>query len=311
MEDYWNDCKFYYNKFEKYSFPSQKNSRCQRKQKKCNPFSLVEDIDFVFLVCAIPKLSLIERLIKKTFPNSRIIRGEQSEIITSTGAAIHALQILNKEVEPYILPIRHPIACIVIKWPNEFKITIYDVRTKSCDSFQSNIKPIHEIADDLIVKYGEDLGKILIKENDLEPDELESIKEYSDVFHIVAEEELDIHYYLESKVKYYIGDFIILFHNTQTILFTCIKVSEGRVTWKQLDKRQHESRKHIDFEYVERMFHLKMNYVHAVFEHYQNIYLSYDSQLSKYAFKSINYVNPIHKLAERIFFLTQSLISDP
>ena len=41
------------------------------------------------------------------FLNAELIMDGELEIITATGAAVHALQVLYKEVEPYIKIIKH------------------------------------------------------------------------------------------------------------------------------------------------------------------------------------------------------------
>src|SRR5690606_25855297 len=65
-----------------------------------------------------------------------------------------------------------------------------------------------------------------------------------------------------------------------------------------------------DFEYVERMFKLKMNQVHAVFEESQEeINSLYGSEFNKYCFKSINFVKRVY--SDKILLLARNLISDP
>src|SRR5690606_2510897 len=84
-----------------YSLPTQKELRCKReKQGELKP--PLNDVDIVFVpggTCRIP--FVLERIIEM-FPKAETIMDRELEIITATGATIHALQVLNGEVEPYV-----------------------------------------------------------------------------------------------------------------------------------------------------------------------------------------------------------------
>ena len=54
--------------------------------------------------CRIP---FVQKRIQEMFLNAELIMDGELEIITATGAAVHALQVLYKEVEPYIKIIKH------------------------------------------------------------------------------------------------------------------------------------------------------------------------------------------------------------
>ena len=56
----------------------------------------------VFLGGGTCRIPFIQQWIKDHFPRAKVIIDGQLEIITATGAAIHALQICSGEVEPYI-----------------------------------------------------------------------------------------------------------------------------------------------------------------------------------------------------------------
>ena len=62
----------------------------------------LKDVDIVFLAGGTCRIPFFKKIIKKLSPKAEIIIDGQLEIITATGAAIHALQVLSGEVEPYI-----------------------------------------------------------------------------------------------------------------------------------------------------------------------------------------------------------------
>jgi len=318
LEIYFNNCKFYYDPLKKYLLPFQRKLRCEQERKNCVPFSPLTDIDIVFLAGGTCRIPSIQKQIGKLFPNTRLIIEEKLETITTTGAAIHVLQVLDKEVQPYILPIQHPVACGIRKTLYKFEIDIYDVRTKekSKDSHSEN-KPIQEIVDELMTKYGNDIEKIVIQNNVLKSDELEyfkkeNLKKHGDLVHVATKQELDFKYYFESKVKYSVGELIIWFNNWRAMLYECKEVADGRVTWKLLDRKEYQFDKQIDFEYIERMFKLKINQVHAVFEDSQEMINSlYGSEFNKYRFKSINFIKIVNRYANKALLLAMNSIADP
>ena len=155
---------------------------------------------------------------KEMFPNANLIIDGELEIITATGAAIHALQVLNGEVQPYIKLIENPIACGIVKRYNGFKISIYDIRPKRKSYyFRSKNRSIHEIIDGLIKKYGYNIGIIVIanalylEPNQFENFKKEEFKKYGNIVHIATEGELDFNYYLTEKIKYSTGELIMKF----------------------------------------------------------------------------------------------------
>ena len=64
------------------------------------------DVDIVFLAGGTCRIPYVKRWVKEIFPNAEIVIDGELEIITATGATIHALQVLSGEVEPYIRNIK-------------------------------------------------------------------------------------------------------------------------------------------------------------------------------------------------------------
>ena len=62
----------------------------------------IKDIHLVFLAGGTCRTPFMKQEIKKLFPKAELIIDGELEIITATGAAIHALQVLNGEVQPYV-----------------------------------------------------------------------------------------------------------------------------------------------------------------------------------------------------------------
>uniref|UniRef100_A0AC34RDX4 Heat shock protein 70 n=1 Tax=Panagrolaimus sp. JU765 TaxID=591449 RepID=A0AC34RDX4_9BILA len=62
---------------------------------------MYNDFDIVFLAGGTNRIPILQEIVKKKFPKAKIIIDGQVEIITATGAAIHGLQILNGEIEPF------------------------------------------------------------------------------------------------------------------------------------------------------------------------------------------------------------------
>ena len=92
----------------KYPLPTQRSLRCGM-QGNWTSLSLLDDIDIVLLFGKACITRFIQMPIKKMFPSSTIIIEEKCEKITATGATIHVLQVLNKEVNPYIEVVEHEI----------------------------------------------------------------------------------------------------------------------------------------------------------------------------------------------------------
>uniref|UniRef100_A0AC34RH45 Heat shock protein 70 n=1 Tax=Panagrolaimus sp. JU765 TaxID=591449 RepID=A0AC34RH45_9BILA len=58
------------------------------------------DFDVIFLAGGTNRIPILQEIVKKEFPNGKIIMDGQVEIITATGAAIHGLQLLNGDCVP-------------------------------------------------------------------------------------------------------------------------------------------------------------------------------------------------------------------
>ena len=208
------------------------------------------------------------------------------------------------------------IICGIQKRNDKFRISIYNSKIEEEFEYsRSKDRVIQEIVDELIKKYENDIGKIVIDGNTLKSGEFENLKEkfkeHSNLFHIATEEELDFEDYLELKVQYSVGDFIIFFHHWNYTLFQCAKVIEGRVIWRQLDEKQHVYRKQINFEYIEKLFHVKMNQVHAVFlDDQEEINSVYGSELDKYNFQTINFIEEVNEWMNKSFILARNLSYD-
>ena len=319
LEVYFNNCKLYYDLFKGYPFPMQMKLRCDREIIDFSN-NAADDIKFVFLAGGTCKIPFVQRWIEKQFPKAEIIIDGQIETVTATGAVIHALQVLNNEVQPYIIPIYHPTACSITKYPDKFEIEIYDIRTgKKSKDFKPIDKSIRNIVDELVKKLGSGIGIITItNDSDLKPSEQINMKddfeENRKVVHLATKEELEFSNYLQLKVKYVIGEHIIWFKERRIIyLCECTEADDKGVTWKELEWKEHGSSKCIDLEYAVRMFHLEMNQVHVVFENSQKeIDSMYDSKLYNYSFKSINFIETVRSTEhEEPLFLARHLISDP
>uniref|UniRef100_A0AC34RL32 Actin-like ATPase domain-containing protein n=1 Tax=Panagrolaimus sp. JU765 TaxID=591449 RepID=A0AC34RL32_9BILA len=58
------------------------------------------NFDVIFLAGGTNRIPILQEIVKKEFPNGKIIMDGQVEIITATGAAIHGLQLLNGDCVP-------------------------------------------------------------------------------------------------------------------------------------------------------------------------------------------------------------------
>ena len=96
---------FSYIKFKEYPFPIQREYRHETaREKELKP--PINNIDIVFLAGGTCRIPFIKGWITDQFPNAEVIDGEL-EVITAKGAAIHALQVLSGEIEPYIKLCEH------------------------------------------------------------------------------------------------------------------------------------------------------------------------------------------------------------
>ena len=115
LTSYFEFFKLGYYEFESFPFYNQNRDRCARRIKDVI-YPPLNDVDIVFIVGGTCRIPFIQKWIKEQFPGAKfffkgkeiiinepkIIKDEKLEIITATGAAIHALQVLNGEVLPYI-----------------------------------------------------------------------------------------------------------------------------------------------------------------------------------------------------------------
>ena len=97
----FNITKLRYERLEKYPLISQREYRC-RPSSGLDVVSPFDDVNIVFLAGGTFRIPLLQKQIKEIFPNAEVVIDRELEIITATGAAIHALQVLNGEVEPYV-----------------------------------------------------------------------------------------------------------------------------------------------------------------------------------------------------------------
>ena len=91
-----------YTAFKQHPLPNKREYRIRREENFNIEYSQFNDVDIVFLAGGTCRIPFVQKWIKEQFPNAEMIMGGELEIITATGAAIHALQVLSGEVEPYI-----------------------------------------------------------------------------------------------------------------------------------------------------------------------------------------------------------------
>jgi len=203
------------------------------------------------------------------------------------------------------------IACAIEKFRNEIEVCIYDIKTgKEPEYSRHEDESFQKVIDELFKKYKNRIGIITLSETNLEPNQMEKLKKtYGNLLHVATEEELNFDCYLKLTVDYSVGDFIIKFAGLWDELLECTEVTDRRIKWKKLDEKEHKSNKRIDFEYVERMFKLKMNQVHAIFHDSQKkINSLYGSELEACHFKSINFRKNIYR---KLSILSRLLLRDP
>ena len=101
LERYFETRKLLYVTYKKYSLPTERIYRCEQENES-EGFLPVNDIDIVFLAGGTCRIPFVREWIRKQFSERVKIIEDELEIITAKGAAIHALQVLNGEIEPYI-----------------------------------------------------------------------------------------------------------------------------------------------------------------------------------------------------------------
>ena len=299
LKNHFSTLKFGYEIFEQHQIPTQRKLRCQPFRNTEAKDSL-NDVNIAFLTGGTCRIPHIQKWIKEQFPKAEVIMGGELEIITATGAAIHGLQVQNGEVEPYISILRS-IACSIEEFNFDRTVYVYNIRTKEKLSYPPSIdQTIQEIINELVEKYGENMGNIVIDEYSLvfrKKEELRNYnsKKYGKLLHIATEKELNFEYYLTSKVEYSVGDRIVWFEHLRDVLYECIEATEGRITQRKIDERKYNYRERVDLEHIKRIFHINANQVHLVFEHNEEKIYSYDSNLHKHGFKSINFAKSVHR----------------
>ena len=277
----------------------------------------LNDIDIVFLAGGTCRIPFVKQWTKKIFPNAEIKIDGDLEIITATGAIIHALQVLSKEINPYISYDKHKVICTIIKCSDEFKVNAHNIRTQKSTPIWSYGKSIPKVIDELTKKYKKDIGIILIaNDHYLKPEQLASFEQndfekYGNLIHLATNEELNFEYHLTVKGEYAFGDIIIQFGHTKVTIYQCTDVVECRVKWKQLDDREYVFTERIDLEYFIKLFHFRTSEVHVVFEKSEErINSIYGSELYKYNFKSINFIRKNINFDKKVLLLARHLVSD-
>ena len=104
LEEYFSSCELYYEVLEENSFQFLKKPRRKRKQEY-TPFYPLPDVNIVFLAGGTCRIPFVQNWVKRNFPGAKIIE-EQLQILAGIGAAVHALQVLSGEVEPYVKAIK-------------------------------------------------------------------------------------------------------------------------------------------------------------------------------------------------------------
>ena len=114
LKIHFDNEKLHCIKYQEYSHPSQRKNRrgIPSRSYICPPFN---DVDIVFLAGGTCRIPFVQRWIKEQFPKAEIIIDGELEIITATGAVVHALQLLHEEIGPYVRTITYDIDQIEIK----------------------------------------------------------------------------------------------------------------------------------------------------------------------------------------------------
>ena len=86
----------------KHELSVQTNHEKKHQTEPEDMYYTLSDVDIVFLAGGTCRMPFFQEFIKEISSGAKIIIDGELEIITATGAAIHALQVLSGEVEPYI-----------------------------------------------------------------------------------------------------------------------------------------------------------------------------------------------------------------
>ena len=203
--------------------------------------------------------------------------------------------------------LERPVACSITKKNNKWEVNLYSTAEKPKESYFTD-KSIQEVIEDLM-KNPKNIGKILIQEHDLEPDQSKNLNKHNGVVHVATQDELDFKFYLILEVNYSHKDLIIWVEDSSTILYQCIDATSNKITLETLNERKYGLYRWTDVKYFERMFRLKMNQVHAIFENSEEKSNSLSvSGLDIDGFKSINYVRRAYSDP---LILSRRLLGDP
>ena len=122
---------FSYFKFKPYSSPNQKHLRSIPRSELIEEKFRLNNADIVFLAGGTCRIPFIQKWHKKLLRKAQIIMDGELEIITATGAAVHALQVLSGEVEPYIKIIEKDIDPNRLDGPNDPIKYLYQIATQA------------------------------------------------------------------------------------------------------------------------------------------------------------------------------------
>ena len=107
LRKYFYANKLMCKKYDVYpiSYYKDHRHRIPSKAKDINP--PFDNVNIVFLAGGTCRIPFVQKWVGDQFPKAKVIIDGELEIITATGAVIHALQVLNGEIEPYFKPIGH------------------------------------------------------------------------------------------------------------------------------------------------------------------------------------------------------------
>ena len=155
-----------------YPSPIEKETRCKGEMKNMLKLPLT-DVNLVFLAGGTCRIPFVQKWIKGRFPNAEIIIEKELEVITVTGAALHALQVLNGEVKPYIK---------VIKNQHNVPVINIELSDDEVDESTNNSTYVHsneEITKP--VQHLNDVSDLNIEQSQKKPTELNP--DFTDTFH--------------------------------------------------------------------------------------------------------------------------------
>ena len=297
IETLYEEYVFEFLKYKHYQLPRQNKSRSRHDIEEYGMNVPFNDVSIVFLAGGICRIPYVQKWIKKLFPKAELITKGELEIMTATGAVIHALQVLRGEFEPYIKVVGHKLACAIIQCLDQVKVRTYDSATQLYNEFSHMDKSIHIIISELIEQHGNNLGIVVIsKHHDLIPEKSryftkEDFEKYGNLVHVATEAELEMKYYLELDVEYSVGDCIMKVENNVITLYRCKKCDERTMTWKEVNRRYFGFNAYIDSKYFSRVFSSKANPINIVYSNrLKKVKTPHVSKLHQYTFKSVNFI---------------------